>query len=162
MSYCFSSSRELFESAREAAKDAERCRLQLDELEQRALSVGSPSFDAHVGGGESDPLGRKVAALVDREAKLHARVEDDYRLIDLACTVLYGHDGMSDGLSSLMPPWVADAMWHFYLGLTKWEDIGRLLMYEPRHLQRGVRTAFELMDSVGLLATIEGHGTAEG
>lgn len=162
MAYHFNSSRELFESAREAARDAERCRLQLDELEQRALSVGSPSFDAHVSGGDADRLGRDVAALVDREAKLHARIESDYDLIDAATFVLYGRDGISNGLASIAPPWWADALWHRYLALADWEDIGRMLMYDRRSVQRAVRCAFDLMDSVGLLATIEGHGTAEG
>ena len=62
---CFTSSRELFEAARQAAIDADRCRRQLEAMEHRALSVGRPSLEAHVsGGGDPDRIGRDVAAMM--------------------------------------------------------------------------------------------------
>lgn len=158
----FNCARDLFESASEASRDAERCRKQLDAIEQRALSIGGPSLDAHVrGGGETDRIGRDVAALVDRERELYQRIEDDYRLIDLACAVLYGKDGMSDGLASIAPPWWADALWHHYLALTKWEDVAAMLDYAPRNVMRCAYAGLDLIDSVGLLDTIDGTGIAE-
>lgn len=157
----FESSRELFEAASDAVRDAERCRRQLEAMEQRALSVSSPSFDARVSGGDHDRLGRDVAALVDREAELHARIEQDYDLIDAACAVLYGRDN-EDGVASLLEPWVADAMWHHYLGLRTWEFIAELLCISSRHIRRCVCVAFELMDANGMVGIIDGHGMAEG
>lgn len=162
MEYHFASSRELFYAAKDAALDAERCRRQLDALEQRAQRIGSPSFEARVTGGDHDLIGRNVASLVDRERELEARVEQDYDLIDAACAVLYGRDGVSDGLASLMPPWIADAIYYRYLGLRKWDDVAELLMVSPGHIQKRIRVAFELMDSLGMARTVAGCGAAEG
>lgn len=158
----FASSRELFEAASDAVRDAERCRRQLEAMEQRALAVGSPSFDARVSGGDHDRIGRTVASLVDRERELHARVERDYGLIDAACSVLYGRDGMSDGLAVLMPPWVADAVYHRYLALRTWDYVAALMGSSVRHVQTSVRAAFDVMDANGMAATVEGRGHAEG
>ena len=132
-------------------------------MERQALSVGSPSFDAPVRGGERDRIGRDVAALVDREARLNGRIESDYALIDAACEILYGRDGMSDGLTALVPlPWWADAIYHRYLGLRTWPEVAELLGVTTRNAQKCVRAAFDIADGYGLTATVEGVGHAEG
>lgn len=155
--------REFFDSVRAAVIDAERCRWQLDAMESQALSVGSPSFDAHVRGGERDRIGRDVAAMVDRESELNGRIESDYLLIDTACEILYGKDGMSDGLAALAPsPWWADAIYHRYLGLRTWPEVAELLGVTARSAQKGVRAAFDIADGYGLTATVAGVGHAEG
>lgn len=158
----FASSRELFSAARGAAKDAERCRRQLDSMERRALHVSGPSFEPRIRGGNHDRISRDVAALVDREAELHGRIEADYGLIDAACAILYGHDGMSDGLASIAPPWWADAIYYRYLALRTWGEVAELVGYGTRHVQRCVSAAFDLMDAHGMAATVEGRGDAEG
>lgn len=157
----FESSRELFEAASDAVRDAEACRRQLDALEDSALSVGSPSFEPRVSGGDHDRIGRTVANLVDREKELDARIEQDYALIDAATCVLYGRDQMGDGLACLMPPWVADAIWQHFLALHKWEYVAVLMGYTERYVQTNVRAAFEVMDAHGMAATVEGRGIAE-
>lgn len=158
----YESSRELFESAREAARDARRCKAQLDELERHTLSIGSPSFDAHVHGGDRDHMARRVAAYIDRESELDRRIEDDYRLIDAATACLYGRDGMSDGLSTLAPSWWADAIWWHYLGLEQWSVVAKLMGCSSPQLRRNVRAAFEIMDANGMVGTVSGFGLAEG
>ena len=157
----FESSRELFEAASDAVRDAEACRRQLDALEEGALSVGSPSLDARVSGGDHDRIGRTVANLVDREKELDARMEQDYALIDAATCVLYGRDQMSDGLACLMPPWVADAIWQHFLALHTWDYVSELMGYCKSQVIRTVRAAFEVMDAHGMAATVEGRGIAE-
>lgn len=155
--------REFFDSARAAVIDAERCRWQLDAMERQALSVSSPSLDAHVRGGERDRIGRDVAAMVDRESELNGRIESDYLLIDTACEVLYGKDGMSDGLAVLVPsPWWADAIYHRFIGLRSWPEVAELLGVTPRAARAGVRAAFDMADGYGLTATVAGVGHAEG
>lgn len=154
--------REFFESVREASLDAERCRRQLEAMEQRALAIGSPSFDARVSGGDHDRLARDVASLVDREGKLQSRIDGDYDLIDLACAVLYGDDGISDGLAAIAPPWWADAIYHRYVAARTVPETARLVGYSTRHVQGCVRAAFEIMDANGMVSTIAGQGIAEG
>lgn len=156
----YASAREFFNAVREAAIDAERCRVQLEELEERAQSLGGTTFEARVRGGTHDRMERNAVAHVDREGELQSRIEDDYRLIDAACWVLYGRDGVSDGLASIAPPWWADAIYHHYLALRKWEDVEPLVLACTSHISRCVNAAFDLMDANGMLATIEGRGTA--
>lgn len=158
----FESSRELFEAAREAAIDAERCRRELAEAERHALAMCGPSLEPRVMGGNGDRVGNAVAALVDREAELHARVERDYALIDAACEVLYGRDGMSDGLAALMPLWTADAIYHRYLALRTWDETEWLVGRCRSRIRSQVAVAFDLMDANGMAATVEGRGHAEG
>ena len=156
------SAREFFESVQSAAMDAERCRRQLERLEQAALALPSGMPEFHRGGTPSDRVGARVAGYVDQEAALHRRIEDDYRLIDAACEVLYGHDGMSDGLASIAPPWWADSIYHHYLALMKWDEIALMMMYDRSYVRRCVGAAFDLMDANGMTATVEGRMSAEG
>lgn len=162
VAYHFASARDLFEAARDAARDAETCRRQLDRMERKALRVASPSFEARVHGGNHDHIGGDVAALVDRETELQGRIDSDYDLIDAACAILYGRDGMSDGLASIAPPWWADAIFHHFLALRPWVEVAGLMGIGRSRLQSGARAAFDLMDATGMAATVEGRGDAEG
>ena len=157
----FDTSRDLFEAAREAYLDARRCQAQLDAMEARVLSVSGPSLDAHVGGGEHDRMGARVAAYVDREAELESRIDADFRLIDAANAILYGRDGMSDGLASLAPAWWADALYWHYLVAKSWPFVAKMVGYDVHHVQRCARAAFELMDENGMHNTVDGRGWAE-
>lgn len=155
--------RSFFESVREASFDAERCRCQLDYLETNALRISSPSFEARVSGThDPDRMACRVAALVDQEAALHARIEEDYRLIDLACTVLYGADGMSDGLARLVPTWWCDAVYYHFCQRRTWAQVGALLGYSERHVRNQASAALDVADATGLMDTIGGMGMAEG
>ena len=162
MAYHFASARDLFEAARDAAKDAETCKRQLNAIERKALRVASPSFEARVSGGDHDRIGADVAALVDREAELQAQIDADYDLIDAACMVLYGRDGMSDGLASIAPAWWADAIYHHFLALRPWAEVGELLGISKSYVSKQASAAFDLMDANGMAATVEGRGDAEG
>lgn len=158
----YSCARDLFEAAREAARDAARCGAELLAIEE-APAIGSPTFEARVRGtSDPDRLGRKVASNVDRKERLEKRIDADYGLIDAATFVLYGHDGMSDGLASIAPDWWADAIYHHYLSLRTWEQTSQIMGYCPRHLQKSVRAAFDLMDANGMTSTVAGVGCAEG
>lgn len=159
--YSFSSARELFESAREASKDAERIRRQLLAMEARATSLGGGSFEPRVASTPNPQrMADAVGAMVDREAALERRQADDYDLIDFACEVLYGReqDG-SGGLWSLVG-WRADALWWHYLGGRTWAEVGRMMGYTPEHACRQAMAALDTCDAWGLAATIAGTGSA--
>ena len=153
--------RDLFESAREASRDAERIRRQLLSMESAAEGLGGSGFEPRVAStGEPDRMAARVAAMVDRESMLAARLEGDYALIDRACEVLYGEDGRG-GLWSLVG-WRADAIWHHYLGGRTWAEVAALLGYGERHVREQAMAALDVCDGWGLASVAGGSGGAEG
>lgn len=152
--------REFFESAREAARDAARCRRQLDAMECRADGLGGGGFEPRVRSTpDHDRMGARVAALADHGGMLERRLEEDYRLIDAACAVLYGRDNRG-GLYALVG-WPADAIYHHYLALRTWEETADLLMYSRRRVLECVSMAFDVADANGIERTRLGIGMAE-
>ena len=86
----YSSARDLFEAAREAARDAERIARQLDAMDAAEGATGGGGFSTRIRSTpDPDRIGREVSARLDQRARLTARQEEDYRLIDAACAVLY-------------------------------------------------------------------------
>ena len=158
--YQFTSARELFEAAREASRDAERIRRQLDAMEQRALSLGGGMGERVSSTGEPDRMGGRVAALVDMEATLRERQEVDYALLDLACAVLYG-PANKGGLAALVPTWWADVLWWRYLDGSTWEQVAEAVGYSPRRCFDVAQTALEVADYYGLARTRQGMGSAD-
>lgn len=159
--YAFASSRELFEAAREASRDAERIRRQLDAMEQRALSLGGGMGERVSSTGEPDRMAGRVAALVDMESALRERQESDYALLDLACAVLYGTDS-EGGLSVLVPSWWCDVIWWRYLAGETWERVGSAVGYSPHRCWEVACLAFDVCDGWGLPSVMRGVGGAEG
>ena len=155
----FSSAREMFEAAREAARDAARISCQLDGMERRALALGGGGFEPRIRSThDPDRIGRSVAALVDHEDVLLQRQDADYALIDAACEVLYGHDNRS-GLYALVG-WPADAIYHHYLALRTWSEVGAMMGYSEQHVRRAVVSAFDIADANGQMWTELGIGLA--
>ena len=158
--YTFSSARDLFESAREASRDAERCRRQLLSMEAAAEGLSGPGFEARVSAsGEPDRMGSRVAAMVDREEALSRRMEDDYALIELACSVLYGTDN-DGGLWSLVG-WRADAIFQHYLADRPWAEVAALMGYGEQHVWRESMAALDVCDGWGIARAMAGEGGAE-
>jgi len=155
----YATAREMFEAAREAALDAERVRRQLESMERASVSVGGQGFEGRVRSTpDPDRIGRAVAAAVDVGLRLRRRQEEDYRLIDAACAVLYGTDSDA-GLWALVG-WRADAIYHHYLGLRTWAEVGELLGYSPEHTCREAMAALETADAWGWQAVVNGMGRA--
>ena len=156
----FTSARDLFESAREASRDAERIRRQLAAMEGRATSLGGGGLEPRVRSTpDPDRIGCAVVAMVDVEAKLRERADEDYRLLDLACAVLYGTDSDA-GLWALVG-WRADAIYHHYLGGLTWDEVGGLMGYTAQHCRQQAACAMEVADGWGVLNVIRGQGAAE-
>lgn len=155
----YATSREFFDAVRTAARDAERIGRQLAEMEARAESLGGGGFEPRVRSTpDHDRMAARVAASMDHEARLEDRREEDYRLIDAACEVLYGADNRS-GLYALVG-WPADAIYHHYLSLRTWDDVADLMGYSTRHVQTCVSAAFDLADANGDMWTRLGQGIA--
>ena len=152
--------REFFEAAREAARDAERIRRQLDGMESRALSLGGGGFEPRVRSTpDPDRIGASVSAMLDQGERLRERADEDYAVIDAACRVLYGPDNRS-GLYALVG-WPADAIYHHYLALRTWEETAAMLGYSADHVRRMASAAMDCADANGQMWTELGVGVAE-
>lgn len=152
----YSNAREFFNEVAEASRDAGRVKRQLDALEQRALGMGGGGFGPRVRSTPNpDRMGNAVAALVDRETKRHARIEEDYRLIDKAVAVLYGSD-LNGGLASLAPAWWADVLDLRYIEGMTWAEVGAAVCYSPSHCRLTANEAFGLLDAHAELFTALG------
>ena len=170
----YATAREMFEAAREAALDAERIGRELAAMEGRSESLGFGGFQPRVRSTpEPDRMAGRVAAMVDRSDMLARRMDEDYRLIDAACEVLYGKDGRvtdaacrvlygpdrRSGLYALVG-WPADAIYHHYLGLRTWEQVADMLGYSVQHVRRQAMAALDLADANGQMWTEQGRGMA--
>lgn len=148
--------REFFEAAREASRDAARAREQLEDLEERRLSLGSPGSGS-VSGSHADVNGTsRSIALVDREAALHRRVEEDYALLDRACEVIYGTDN-DHGIERGIGPSFADVVWHRACGDETWETVAASTGLSRRTCVRYYEAAMDYCDSVGIVGAVEGY-----
>ena len=159
MPYQFADARDLFESAREASRDAERIRRQLEAMEQRTLSLGGGMGQRVSATGEPDRLGGRVAALVDMQEALRDRQRADYELLDIACAVLYG-PANEGGLAALVPTWWADVLWWRYLDGSTWEEVAAAVGYSPRRCYSVAQAALDTADAYGLARTSRGRGVA--
>lgn len=153
----FRDARELFESAREASRDAERIHTQLQHMEQRSQSLGGGGFEPRVR-STPDPqrMEARSVAHMDMEERLRERQEQDYALIDLACCVLYGRDSET-GLSVLVPAWWCDALWWHYLDDATWERTADAVHYSAQRCKQVRSIAFDIIDSWGIVATMQGR-----
>lgn len=155
--YGFVSARDLFDAARDAAIECERCRRQLE-----AMRESGGGSDVHVSRGSvSDPMAR-VDRIIDQEARWESVIERDERLMDLATSVLYGEDQMgSGGVHALLGSVYADILWWHYLALEKWDRVGEIVHYSPQRCKQLRNVAFDLIDAHGIAETVCGSGMAE-
>lgn len=154
----FHDARELFEAAREAARDSRRIKRQIQRMEASADGLGGSSGMARVSSSQAnDRMAAKTAARVDAIERLERRQEEDELIVDAACRVLYGKDQSSGGLYALCPPWWADALYHYYIGLCSWAEVAYRLQYSKRQVMRGARAALEVADARGMAETVAGR-----
>lgn len=162
--------RELLEAARMASDDYSRCEMQLLKLRLRNESLGGGISQPPAGGGNHDPIGDGVAALVDAEGILHRQMVRDERIMTAASTMLFGGE---DVLDSGGLYWLVDdhfdeepdrfgarsgvmALWWYYLQGETWDEVGRTLGYSRRQVVRMADDAVALADEYGLaLAAID-------
>lgn len=160
-SQSFADAREMFEAARDAARDMERTRRMLEAMEASEQSAGgSGPKVSH--GSVSDPM-RRVDARLDRERLWHRRMEDDARLVEYATSIVYGaeQDG-SGGVCALLSALHADCLWWRYLGDATWERVGQVVGYSRTRCKELVSEALDCVDAYGSERMLAGSGLAEG
>lgn len=144
--------RELFECARDAARDAESKLRILKAMEAAEGPRGSGGSTG--GGGASDPMARVDERIV-REQGWAKRIEEDYELVDAACAVLYGRD-FQGGLDKLLGTAYADVLYFRYLAYESWDTVAERVGYSARQCFRMHDVALDFVDSNGVEETMAG------
>ena len=160
-SQTFTDARQLFEAAREAVREMERTRRMLEAMEAAEQSGGSTLGAKVAAGSVSDPM-RRVDARLDREAVWERRIEEDARLMDYACCLLYGaeQDGRG-GVAALMGSLWADVIWWRYLGDATWAKAGEVVGYSRTRCKELAAEAMDALDAYGAERMLGGRGFAE-
>ncbi len=103
---------------------------------------------------DHDRMAGRIASMVDREAALRQRQDEDYDLMDLACAVLYGADNET-GLASLVPTWWADVLWWHYLDGATWQRTADAVGYSEQRCRQVRDTCLDTIDSWGIVGTMQ-------
>lgn len=158
----YSSARDFFESVREASREAERTRLTLMRMEAREGARAQTYAERVSVGGEHDRMAA-TDSRIDYEACMAERIEQDYRLLDMACQVLYGRESGKGGVDALMGSAVADCISFRYVDARPWSEVAALLGYSRwsrRSLRDLCQQGFDAIDALGWERAIEGVGDA--
>ena len=151
---------DLFYATRDAALDADRICMTLDRL-KAAEGVRGASLSGHVSGGSNADAMSRTNARIDYEERVRTRQEEDYKLIDLTCSVIYGEDLCNGGIASLKGCAVADALWWRYCAAAKWSTVERMVGMSERWCRYACNQAFDTIDAYGFDRVISGVGIAE-
>ena len=108
-SYMGMSARDFFESVRSAAIDADSITRRIQAMESRE-GVRAQTYGPRGRGGVRDAMAATDARM-DFEGRIERRREEDYRLIDAACSVIYGADQSTGGVGAILGAAYADALW---------------------------------------------------
>ena len=156
----YSSARDLFEAARDAAKERERARRQLERLDARRSGGGS-SIAGGGRGGRHDVNGMgPTIALIDYQERMKQRIADDERLIDYTCSVVYGTGG-TGGVNDLMSSAHADALFWRFVAAETWKRCAEACGIGESTVRRMVQEGIDLVDALGADRVAAGMGIAE-
>ena len=151
--------RDFFESVRAAALEETRTVRQIERMRLREGVRGASL--APSGGGPKDVNGLSATnARMDYEAMMSRRLKEDRELIDKARAVLYGA-GEPGGVAVLLGSAVADAVALRYISCESWGGVGDICCVSPSTARRWCDTAFDTVDSCGVLNVVQGVGCAE-
>jgi hypothetical protein len=145
--------RDYFDWVRDASRDAESIRRQLETLESRAKTLGGGGFEPRTR-STPDPkrMEGRIVAYMQREGELKARQEADYAIIGRACRLLYGEDedgrgGVSAGCGTLH----ADVLWWRYLDDSPWKQVASVLGSSVTTCRAAHDAALRWIDESGTL-----------
>ncbi len=158
----YASAEDFFEAVRHASREAERTRLTLLRMEARE-GVRAQGYEPRVSiGGERDRMAA-TDSRIDYEARMAERIEADYRLLDMACAVLYGRESGKGGVDALMGSAVADCISFRYVDARPWSEVAALMGYSRwsrRSLRDLCQQGFDAIDFFGWDNVLGGVGDA--
>lgn len=157
----YTSAREFFEAVRDASREADRTRRQIERMES-SEGVRAQGYEPRVSGTRSDVNGTsRVDARMDYEALWERRLDEDYALIDEACAVIYGPDNRS-GIESIVGSAVADAMWWRFCAAETWRVVSAATFFSTTWCKHLVEVGLDAVDALGFERAKSGAGMAEG
>ena len=158
----YASAEDFFEAVRHASREAERTRLTLIQMEARE-GVRAQGYEPRIMvGGERDKMAA-TDSRIDYEGRMAERIEADYRLLDMACAVLYGRESGKGGVDALMGSAIADCISFRYVDARPWKEVAALMGYSRwsvNSLRDMCQRGFDCIDSYGFERVIEGIGDA--
>lgn len=158
----YASAEDFFEAVRHASREAERTRLTLLAMEARE-GVRAQSYQPRISiGGERDKMAA-TDSRIDYEQRMAERIEADYRLLDMACAVLYGRESGKGGVDALMGSAIADCISFRYVDARPWSEVAALMGYSrwSRNSLRDLcQQGFDAIDFFGWDNVIGGVGDA--
>lgn len=155
------SASDFFESVRSAAIDADSITRRLRTMEARE-GVRAQSYEARGGSSGTGDAMRATDARIDFESRIERRRDEDYRLIDAACSVIYGADQSTGGVGAILGAAYADALWWRFCAAATWPEVAEGAGMSERWCKDAVRVAMDVIDSYGIERTARGLGLAEG
>lgn len=116
---------------------------------QASEGLHAASLSGRVSGGPVSDGMHKTDVRMDYEKRIQQRQQEDYELIDLACTVLYGIDERGGGIAALKGSAVADAMWWRFCAAAKWFTVERVVGMTERWCRDATEEALDTIDAYG-------------
>lgn len=155
------SARELFDLARDCARDAEAVRRHLAQMEAREGVRGMDYSKPNIQSTTTSTGFPATEARMDYERAKQRQVELDEGVMDAACAVLWGDD-MRGGAAALTSETHAQVVWWHWLALAPWNTVAEQVSLSERQCQRMAQEIFETIDGVGIDHAMAGIGVAEG
>lgn len=147
----YATARDLFEAVRTAAQELERTATQRELLASRR-GYRSPSLSGAGGGCSADAGGMRASdALIDYEAMMRGRVEEDAELLEYASHVLYGEGGVSSEMGVIY----ADVLCWRYLMACTWAVTAAANHMDERTARVYADSALAVVDSLGILESMQ-------
>lgn len=162
--YTYRDSRELFAAVRDASRETQRHRRTLERMEAGEGVRGSGGFEPRVRSSAADVNGTaRTLARVDYEASVERRIEEDWRLIDLGCALLYGRESGRGGVEALMGGVVADCIYFRFVAAESWAEVAAHVGYSKSQCRRFTEQGMDGIDFFGWRNLMgEPDGGAEG
>ena len=158
----YASAEDFFEAVRQASREAERTRLTLLQMEAREGARAQGYEPRVMVGGERDRMAA-TDSRIDYERRMAERIEQDYRLLDMACAVLYGSESGKGGVDRLMGSAVADCISFRYVDARPWGEVAALMGYSRwsvNSLRDLCHQGFDAIDALGWELIVDGFGDA--
>lgn len=154
---------EFFMAVRDAAKDADRLGGIIRGMEARE-GLHARGLGPRPRGGARDVMAATDARM-DWEWRNSRRMEDDMRLIQAACDILFGKDGTgrNGGVEAVLDWRYSESAWWRFCAAETWAVTAAHVGMSAEWCRKvAVPTVTSLVDSYGEALAVAGRGTAEG
>lgn len=154
----YSSAKELFIAAGQAAQEAAHIELALEQAKTRELPHAQ-SYEQRIKTGHVTDALLPTDMRIQLEEKKREILAQDKALVEYAYSILYGTQTTS-GLSELIDIQTCEIVEHKFIHNMKWIAISAMFNISIMSARRAVDVAFDIIDSLGFEQTRQGIGQA--